>query len=112
MYCTLEEWLSRGAEPSTLGELIPYEDFRTGLSFDQVRQILAAEARRKYEAGQYMFVSRSTVLGRWNELKRAMYQEYVNAYESGRELEDFTPAAELELPPSSASREYDWELPF
>ena len=58
-------------------QVIPYEDFRTGLTFDAVREILTHEQNVQREAGQYMFVSRSTVLGRWCEMKRSMYSRYL-----------------------------------
>jgi len=50
-----------------------YEDFRTGLTFKDVRNILKREVKRKYEIGEYMFVTRHTVLGRWREIKLAMF---------------------------------------
>ena len=60
---------------------IPYEDYRTGLTFEDVRHMLSIQQDAAYEAGQYMFVSRATVLGRWWELKQAMYAHYAAAEE-------------------------------
>lgn len=53
-----------------------YQAFRTGLTFGDVREILAQEQRRAREKGLYMFVSRSTVLGRWREIKEAEFFGY------------------------------------
>lgn len=47
-----------------------YERCRTGLTFGDVRRLLAIEQAQARAEGQYMFVSRSTVLGRWHELKQ------------------------------------------
>ncbi len=58
-----------------------YDTFRTGLTFNDIRQILKFEQRRKYEKGEYMFITRHTVLGRWREIKLRMYNEYLQYYE-------------------------------
>lgn len=55
-----------------------YEDFRTGLTFRDVREMLKIEAQQKYERGEYMFVTRATVLGRWHELKLEMFEHFEN----------------------------------
>ncbi len=57
-------------------EEISYEDFRTGLTFADVRELLKYEQDQAYENGTYMFVSRSTVLGRWYQIKQQMYEQY------------------------------------
>ena len=57
-------------------EEISYEDFRTGLTFADVRELLKYEQDQAYENGTYMFVSRSTVLGRWHQMKQQMYEQY------------------------------------
>lgn len=68
---------------------IPYDKYRSGLTFGDVRELLGHEADAAYDSGQYMFVSRSTVLGRWREMKLDQYARYVDAYgdfgERGRE---------------------------
>lgn len=52
-----------------------YEDFRTGLTFGDVRRLLAIEQRQTRDhTPDYMYVSRSTVLGRWREMKMQMYE--------------------------------------
>lgn len=79
----IDEWGNVVTEP---GELDPqleidaaeqrdYEAFRTGLTFGDVRRMLAVEQRqiRDHTSG-YMFVSRGTVLGRWRELKLDMWR--------------------------------------
>ena len=43
-----------------------YEDFRTGLSFAEVRAMLVGEQKAARDKGLYMFVSRATVMGRWH----------------------------------------------
>lgn len=54
-----------------------YDQFRTGLTFKQIRAELRAEADAKYRAGQYMFVTRRTVLGRWHQHKRDLWRQYL-----------------------------------
>ena len=56
--------------------LIPYDKFRTGLSFYIVRMELAYEQRRARANGEYIFVTRRTVLGRWHQHKLTMYAQY------------------------------------
>lgn len=61
-----DEW----EEPGRAG----YDQFRSGLTFGDVRRLLAIEQRKtRRDTGDYMFVSRSTVLGRWKEIKEAMW---------------------------------------
>lgn len=54
-------------------EIPDYNNFRTGLTFTDIRRDLKREAKKKYERGQYMFITRATVLGRWREIKLKMY---------------------------------------
>lgn len=57
---------------------LPYHRYRTGMTFGEVRMQLAEEARQALEQeGRRMFVSRSTVLGRWRQLKLASYRGYL-----------------------------------
>lgn len=52
-----------------------YKEFATGLTFGDVRRLLAVEQRHTRDfTGDYMYVSRSTVLGRWHEIKQAMWR--------------------------------------
>lgn len=59
-------------------EEIPYDEFRTGLSFRQVYTELKAEQNTLYNQGIYMFITRHTVLGRWRQHKLSMYEHYQN----------------------------------
>jgi hypothetical protein len=42
-----------------------YDEFRTGLNYRQVRQMVAGKKYRR----------RGTVLGTWNQIKREMWQQ-------------------------------------
>ena len=53
-----------------------YNNFRTGLTFKQVSQILYRIQRALSEKGEYMFITRHTVLGRWMEIKKDMFSLY------------------------------------
>ena len=50
-----------------------YRDLRTGLTFQAVRDELTGEQETASEKGDYMFVSRATVLGRWHQHKRELW---------------------------------------
>lgn len=85
--------------------IIAYEDFRSGWDWEAVREVLAQEQDEARAAGLYMFVSRSTVLGRLGEYKRAAYEEYLaSRADYCRELQ----AGELATLPAGL----DPELPF
>jgi transcription initiation factor TFIID subunit TAF12 len=65
---------------------ITYKEFKTGFTFNDIRQMLKLEANRKYQRGIYMFITRHTVLGRWHQIKREMYyreMQYMNKKVSG-----------------------------
>lgn len=49
-------------------ELIPYRDFRTGLTFADVYRIIYSRRWKR----------RHGVLGAWREIKLAMYREYLH----------------------------------
>lgn len=57
-----------------------YDKFRTGLTFKEVRNILSIEQKRKRQNYEYMFVTRRTVLGRWHEIKKKMFNEIKGNY--------------------------------
>lgn len=61
-------------------QLLPYDEYRTGLTFGAVFQMLKAEANQKWEAGERMFITRHTVLGRWHQIKRESYEGYRRAF--------------------------------
>jgi len=53
---------------------ISYDDLRTGLTFADVREMLYIEQMIVKNRGEYMFVSRATVLGRWYQIKQEMWE--------------------------------------
>lgn len=53
-----------------------YEKFKTGLTFRDIRLMLAREQKKKRENFEYMFVTRRTVLGRFREIKLEMFKEF------------------------------------
>jgi len=55
---------------------LEYKDLRTGLTFNEVRQMLWREAREKRKYNEYMFITRHTVLGRWHEIKLRLWKEH------------------------------------
>lgn len=69
-------------DPYQGDEPIPYEQFRSSWDFASVRELLSHEQDQEYQAGRYMWVSRSTVLGRWHELKLAEYARYLAHFEA------------------------------
>ena len=60
---------------------VAYDKFQSGLTFASVRELLGFEADSAYDRGEYMFVTRATVLGRWRELKLDQYNRYLDRYE-------------------------------
>lgn len=52
-------------------EPIPYEDFRTGLTFEEVYYMLWNHPHK----------TRHTVLGKWRQIKLEMYAEYLQSLE-------------------------------
>ncbi len=73
-----------------MNELPEYDKFRTGYTFKEIRRMLSREQKERYKRGQYMFVTRATVLGRWHELKQKMYADeekyYLKALKLMREV--------------------------
>ena len=70
------------------------------------RRRRAAEQDAAYRRGEYMFVSRGTVLGRWHQIKREMYAAQADPTQDARDF-----VAELEDEP----KRWPWEtdpLPF
>ena len=67
---------------------VEYNEFRTGLTFRDVSQMLHLEADRKYNQGEYMFITRHTVLGRWHEIKMKMWKEWCEIGEEQIEYEN------------------------
>lgn len=75
-------WLNVGTRSNPP---ISYDKFKAGVTFPFVRELLGFEQDAAYEAGQYMFVSRGTVLGRMHQLKQEQYERYLDGYEEGDE---------------------------
>ena len=61
---------------------LTYDEFRCGVTFKQVRAELKEEQRLKYLRGEYMFISRRTVLGRMHQHKLALWEQYVEYRDS------------------------------
>lgn len=76
---------------SNNSDIISYENFRTGFTFKDVRQMLQNEANMKYENGIYTYITRATVLGRWHEMKQTMYNDYLTMVELDRNNEKSLP---------------------
>ena len=53
-----------------------YADFRSGLTFTEVRHMLMCEQHAAKARGESMYVTRHTVMGRWGQLKRAAWIAY------------------------------------
>ena len=66
-------------------EILSYNEFRTGLTFRAVYDILKSEARIAFNReGRRMFVTRHTVLGRWREIKNSHYKQYIRSKLDGK----------------------------
>jgi hypothetical protein len=61
-----------GANHSLLG----YDDFRTGLTYRDVWQMLYDESD---DSANWKYKRRGTVLGMWHELKLQMYAQAIDA---------------------------------
>ena len=57
-----------------------YKNYKTGLTFKRVRQMLYQEQTRKINSGDSMFVTRHTVLGRWHQIKQLQFQSWYHTY--------------------------------
>lgn len=53
-----------------------YSEFRSGYTFERVRQQLAGEQQAAKASGEYMYVTRRTVLGRMHYLKMHAWESY------------------------------------
>lgn len=60
-----------------------YDEFRTGLTFRCVFEMLRVEAMQKEAQGERMFITRHTVLGRWHQIKRESYEGYRRSRRDG-----------------------------
>lgn len=58
-------------------EVQPYSQFRTGLTYTQIRAMLWEESCAQRQAGKpFLTVRRQAVLGRWHQIKQDMYSQY------------------------------------
>lgn len=57
------------------GDLVPYDQFRTGLTFAEVRRMLWSPSENPRD---WRYKSRGVVLGTWHELKQQLYARYVD----------------------------------
>ena len=57
-------------------------DFRTGLSFREVRQMLWVNSD---DPRDWRYKRRGTVLGLWHELKQQMWAQYLDALDGERQ---------------------------
>jgi hypothetical protein len=62
-------------------ELVAYDQFRTGYTFKDIRDMLQCEAKVKDAQGEHIYITRRTVLGRWHQIKQMMYQHEEDCYE-------------------------------
>jgi hypothetical protein len=53
----------------------PYNEFRTGLTFTEVRRMLWLNSE---DNRNWKHVTRHTVLGKWHQIKLEMYHEYLH----------------------------------
>lgn len=58
---------------------IPYDAFRTGLTFATVRAMLWSPGP---DPSTWRYKRRHTVLGMWRQIKREMYDEYLRQLEA------------------------------
>ena len=63
--------------PSTKPKLVSYDEFRTGLTFAEVRQMLWVASDNPED---WRYKRRHTVLGYWRQLKQKMYDDYCERY--------------------------------
>ena len=57
---------------------LPYSEFRTGLSFEEVRRMLWTPSENPRD---WRYKRRATVLGLWHQLKEQLYGRYLDETE-------------------------------
>lgn len=68
---------SKSAEEDSLSEEpVSYDEFRTGLSYGEVYYLIWSRPYKR----------RHGVLGKWRELKKQMYEEYIRAWREEKGL--------------------------
>lgn len=71
-------------------DIIPYQEFRTGLTFKDVFYMLWSWDS---DSSTWKYKRRNTVLGKWHQIKKEMYDFYLNGLHQPPEE---TPNEELE----------------
>lgn len=61
---------------------IPYSEFRTGLTFAEVRSMLWVDSP---DPKDWKYKRRGTVLGTWRAIKQQLYARYVEAWNNDTE---------------------------
>lgn len=72
-------------------EVPNYSDFRTGLTFGQVRQMLWVGSE---DPKDWRYKRRGTVLGFWHQLKQQLYAQLLDRVEAGQEAPPMTRLSE------------------
>jgi hypothetical protein len=63
------------------GDVVSYDDFRTGLTFREVRQMLWVN---NDDPETWRYKRRRTVLGFWHQLKLQLWAQYLDAVDGDR----------------------------
>lgn len=71
----------RAASPQLTEHPIPYDDFRTGLTFGEVRMMFWSYNE---DSSTWRYKRRGTVLGKWHQIKLEMYDEYLRRVEQAK----------------------------
>lgn len=58
--------------------LLTYKEFRTGLTFYEVYQMLWSNSE---DSKDWKYKRRGTILGMWRMLKKQMYEEYLDSFD-------------------------------
>lgn len=72
-------------------EMPNYADFRTGLDFATVRQMLWVDSD---DPKRWKYKRRGTVLGFWHQLKQQLYAQALDQFEDGQEAPPVTRLSE------------------
>ena len=54
---------------------LPYDDFRTGMTFKEVRSLFWVEDE---DPAAWKYKRRHTVLGKWRQIKLELFSEHIN----------------------------------
>jgi len=70
--------VKKGNSRTNVHEPVDYDDFRTGLDFRTVRQMLRVGSD---DPRDWRYKRRHTVLGLWHQLKQQLYAEYLDRWD-------------------------------